>query len=489
MKLTNEVFLQKLSLKNPNIAPLAEYKGSKNNIMCRCRVCGHEWSVRPCNLLSGKGCPICAIKRNSARQTKTQEAFLIELSEKNRAVEALEEYRNANAKILLRCKKCQYEWSAKPAHVLNGHGCPVCGGSMRKNNDMFLSQLEKINPMIKPLEPYINARKKILCRCNYCKNEWFATPDKLLQGNGCPNCNKRNKTSFPEQAIYFYLRKAFPDAINRYYLPNSKTEIDIFIPSLSIGIEYDGVYWHKSKATREAQKFQSCQKHGITLYRVRETTQSIDGIASAIIIRHRPYNSETLDSALRELFDMMGVRIEVNTSEDSASIREQFYTELTNSSLATLYPTVAAEWHTEKNGAITPQMVSYGSNERFWWKCSTCQHEWLAAVADRTIGGKGCSTCAKNKLSQMFKIRDDDFIERLRATNPNLVPLEAYKSTHECILIRCKVCGHEWYAAPANILRGRDCPQCSHKRRISKMTATKRECCQRKKTNMSKQQE
>ena len=249
------------------------------------------------------------------------------------------------------------------------------------------------------------------------------------------------------------------------------------------------MYWHKSKATREAQKFQSCQKHGITLYRVRETTQSIDGIASAIIIRHRPYNFETLDSALRELFDMMGVRIEVNTSEDSASIREQFYTELTNSSLATLYPTVAAEWHTEKNGAITPQMVSYGSNERFWWKCSTCQHEWLAAVADRTIGGKGCSTCAKNKLSQMFKIRDDDFIERLRATNPNLVPLEAYKSTHECILIRCKVCGHEWYAAPANILRGRDCPQCSHKRRISKMTATKRECCQRKKTNMSKQQE
>ena len=475
MKVTNEDFVQRLAAKAPNIEPLEQYKGGHVNILCRCKICKHEWMVRPSNLLSGKGCPLCAIKRNTLRQTKSQVDFLAELAQNNLTVDALGQYQNAKTKLLFRCKKCAYEWSARPDHVLKGHGCPLCGGSMRKDNDTFLAQLAEINPMIEPLEPYTNAREKILCRCNHCKNEWAATPDKLLQGNGCPNCDKRNKTSFPEQAIYFYLRKVYPDALGRYCLPNSKMEIDIFIPSINVGVEYDGVYWHESKVDREVQKYQKCQEHDITLYRMRESTKIIDGIADAIIIRHRPYNFETLDSALEDLFDLMGVQISVNTFEDSASIREQFYTELASNSLASLYPTVAEEWHAEKNGAITSSMVSYGSNVQYWWKCSTCRREWLAAVADRTVGGKGCPQCARNKLSQLFKMKNEDFIERLRLANPNLEPLEEYKTSHESILIQCKVCGHEWLAAPANILRGRDCPKCSHKRRVAKISATKRE--------------
>lgn len=475
MRVTNEDFVQRLSVKNPDIEPLEEYRSSSEHILCRCKKCGHEWLVRPYNLLSGKGCPPCAIKRNTVRQTKSQATFIAELEVSNPNVVALEEYQNMNTKILFRCRKCLYEWKAKPGHVLKGHGCPVCGGSMRKDNDTFLIQLAKINPMIEPLEPYVNAREKILCRCNYCKNEWPATPDKLLQGNGCPNCDKRNKTSFPEQAVFFYLRKVYPDALDRYYLPGSKTELDIFIPSLSLGIEYDGVYWHKAKTVREAEKFQKCQEHGITLYRMRESNEIIEGIADAIIIRHRPYNFETLDSALIELFDMMNVHISVNTFEDSASIREQFYTELRNKSLATLYPIVAEEWHPEKNGAITPQMVSYGSNVPYWWKCATCKREWRAAVADRTTGGKGCSICAKARQSKLLKKKHEVFIEQLQAVSPNLESLEECKTTHEKIMIRCKVCGHEWPAAPANLLRGRDCPICSRKRGSAKMAETKRE--------------
>ena len=214
---------------------------------------------------------------------------------------------------------------------------------------------------------------------------------------------------------------------------------------------------------------------------MRESTKVIDGIADAIIIRHKPYNFETLDSALVELYDMVGVQISVNTFEDSASIREQFYTELANNSLAALYPKVAEEWHTEKNGSITPSMVSYGSNVQYWWKCSACQREWLAAVADRTTGGKGCSKCAKAKLSKLFKKKHEVFVEQLKAVNPNLEPLEECKTSHENIFIRCKVCGNEWPAAPANLLRGRDCPKCSRKRGYAKMSATKREYWRKKK--------
>ena len=215
MKVTHEEFLQRLSVKNPDIEPLEEYKRSRDNIMCRCKICGHEWPVRPGNLLSGKGCKPCAIRRNTARQTKSHETFVAEVAIKNPDVEVLGTYKKCDEKILFRCRKCSFEWPATPNTILQGHGCHACGGSMQKDNDTFLAQLAKINPMIEPLEAYVNARDKILCRCTHCKHEWSAAPDKLLQGNGCPNCDKRNKTSFPEQAIYFYLRKNYPDALDR----------------------------------------------------------------------------------------------------------------------------------------------------------------------------------------------------------------------------------------------------------------------------------
>ena len=54
--------------------------------------------------------------------------------------------------------------------------------------------------------------------------------------------NSNAKTSFNEQAIYYYVRKYFNDCINRYR--EKGFEIDVYIPSLKLGIEYDGYPWH-----------------------------------------------------------------------------------------------------------------------------------------------------------------------------------------------------------------------------------------------------
>ena len=55
-------------------------------------------------------------------------------------------------------------------------------------------------------------------------------------------------------------------------------ELDIYIPSLSIGIEYDGIIWHKGKTnqTREMKKYQTCKENSITLIRIRENTENPD---------------------------------------------------------------------------------------------------------------------------------------------------------------------------------------------------------------------
>ena len=64
--------------------------------------------------------------------------------------------------------------------------------------------------------------------------------------------------------------------------------------------------------------------------------------------------------------------------------------------LATLEPRVAAQWHTELNGPLTPEMVTPGSHRRVWWRCGE-GHVWKAVIYSRTGEKKcGCPVCAGN---------------------------------------------------------------------------------------------
>lgn len=52
-------YVDKLSNINPNIVALEEYLGTEIKIRHKCKLCGHEWRVKPGNVLAGKGCPKC----------------------------------------------------------------------------------------------------------------------------------------------------------------------------------------------------------------------------------------------------------------------------------------------------------------------------------------------------------------------------------------------------------------------------------------------
>ena len=62
--------------------------------------------------------------------------------------------------------------------------------------------------------------------------------------------NHSKGTSNAEQALYKYIRSIYPGEINRNVKSVLKDEsgkyyeIDIYIPELKIGIEYNGLYWH-----------------------------------------------------------------------------------------------------------------------------------------------------------------------------------------------------------------------------------------------------
>jgi hypothetical protein len=60
-------------------------------------------------------------------------------------------------------------------------------------------------------------------------------------------------------------------------------------------------------------------------------------------------------------------------------------------SLKEAYPSLAEEWHPEKNGELTPEKVSPVNARRVWWRCKN-GHEWQTTTYNRVHGKKG-ATC------------------------------------------------------------------------------------------------
>lgn len=189
-KVTTDQFVARLDGVNPKINVLGEYKGYNRKIEVQCKKCGYVWDSTPGHLIEGKACPKCA-----GIMKKTNEEFLKQLKIKKIEVTPLEPYINNHTPIKVQCQKCDNIWDARPANILFGFGCPVCARKKTakklslNQKDFLQSMSEKGNPNIIILSDYVNSRTKIKCKCKKCNYEWYASPNALLQGNGCHKCN------------------------------------------------------------------------------------------------------------------------------------------------------------------------------------------------------------------------------------------------------------------------------------------------------------
>ena len=64
--------------------------------------------------------------------------------------------------------------------------------------------------------------------------------------------------------------------------------------------------------------------------------------------------------------------------------------------LATTHPELCKQWHPTKNGKLTFNDISFGSQRKVWWRCDK-GHEWQAAMQVRNRG-VGCPYCRGKKV-------------------------------------------------------------------------------------------
>lgn len=478
--------------KNENIEPESIAVRSNKKVWWKCEL-GHSWNESPDRRSRGQNCPYCSGKRvlagfNDLMSQAPQLAIDWDY-EKNLEFGPDEITTGSNKKVHWKCHICDYEWITSPNSRKNGtRKCPQCAEEVRVrnfrknfvksgNNDL-LSQAPKIvqewdyqkNQDIMPEAFTINSKEKVWWKCRTCGNEWLAQiKNRVLRGSGCPKCMKHQKTSFPEQAIFYYTCTVFEDAENSYtgLSDSSNMELDIYIPKLKVGIEYDGIAWHTNENSqkRDHKKYVLCKNLGIKLIRVSEFDRTDIKDCDEIIVRENSTDAG-LNDAINMLLNLLCVSdVSVDVQRDRVEIMTQYITHIGSRSIAVQYPNEAMFWDADKNKGLTADMVSATSNVSYWWKCKL-NHSYKASPTNRLGTGHGCPYCSGRRVLKGF----NDF----ETQHPNLVkewdytrngalhPYDLSSGSTKQVFWMCEK-GHSYKASPNNkVYNKTKCPYCSN---------------------------
>lgn len=462
----------------------------------RCeKIPGHKWAEPAERRTHHKSqeCPFCSgrfligsVNSLAARYPHISEEF--DIGRNGISPEAI--FPKTNRSYWWRCSH-GHSWRATPnSRTSRGGGCPYCGHRLASPEYNLATEFpfvaeewlyEKNDGF--PTDYLPHSEKEAYWRCRYHPDiEWKSkicnrTSSRI---SNCPVCQKERGTSFPEQVVYYYLKLLFKDAKNRVQIGD--TETDIYLPSLNLAIEYDGYYYHDNAGgqERERKKDQILHEAGLTALHIKETPvfQNLPACASVLWCPVKNYkNYLFLQDLMQSLVQWINVRYGLHlitrpdVQRDSAVILSDYMSRRKENSLEQRAPQLAAEWHTERNGQLTPAMISFGSGKKVWWKCGK-GHEWKASVSNRYQGGK-CPYCSGKKV--YYENSFAFFHPKLSKTmwnaekNASLAPSDVTAGSGKKVWWKCEK-GHEWIMPVHDASKGYRCPYCSN-HRVSSLNA------------------
>ncbi len=456
--------------------------GSNKKASWKCSK-SHVWEAKIINRAKGQGCPYCSshkvLKGFNDLETKAPHLAREWNYAKNTNLNPSDIFPSSNKKVWWICEY-GHEWEDTPNHRFNRNdGCPYCSGhkiekgfnDLTKTHPLLVKEWNyERNGTLNPSGFSQGSGKKVWWKC-YLGHEWQATISSRSRGNGCPICKKEIATSYPEQIIYYYIKRIFLDTINRYV--ENKRELDIFIPSKKIGIEYDGMFYHdESKRHKEIEKDNYFLSQNILVIRIKEKKGLSQSYVENNTIYYSPNNvykniHQPIQLLIEKIFDYIGdecPQLQIDLEKDNESILQSFLSTLKENSIIN-NPILEKQWNYEKNGSLNPQYFPINSGKKVWWKCEN-GHEWQAVIASRN-SGHNCPYCSNQKILPGYNDLQSKFPELAKEWHPtkngSLLPNNVPIGSNKKVWWKCKN-GHEWQANIQPRTKGVGCPYCSNQK-------------------------
>jgi len=404
--------------KNGGLTPEDRTHGSKKKVWWLCPK-GHSYEAKPNSRTAGKtGCPYC-----SGRMVSSDNNLLATFPEiakewhptKNGELAPEGVTFGSSKKIWWLCSSGHTFYSTVNRRTSMMTNCPYCQGRKAGEDNNLATVLPEIakewhptkNGKLKPENYTRGSQKKVWWLCP--KGHSYETTIKIrtVQKSGCPFCSRQS--SEQELRILSELRWVFKEVNSRHKVDGK--EVDIFIPELNIGIEFDGSYWHKDKKKADLDKNKHLLSRNVQLIRVRQRPLKALSI-NDVVVSNRQLTKGDVNKILNKI-DLLvedGNLHKINEYLNKPSfVNEGIFREyisyfpmpLPEHSLSVLRPLVSSEWNYGKNYPLTPSDFTYASNSKVWWIC-TEGHSYEAQISNRTrdYRGTGCPYCSGRKASE-----------------------------------------------------------------------------------------
>lgn len=263
-----------------------EYTGRDNKLLFR-HSCGHEFMMTPHNFSNGHGCPVCARKILAKKISKTKGNKVLSIIENsNGEYVLLSEYVNSKTPVRMKHTVCGREFErvlcTSGMSKQGGGLCPFCN-QMRIASKLSHS-LESANERLAKSNPefsfvtYAGSKNMATIRHEICGNTFIQKAAYFIVGDGhCPICT--TNISKEEREIFNWVKSFCPDVIQSDRTILNGKELDMYIPSKKVAIEFNGHYWHSKQKLQErmtpaqAKKYHrnksdECAKLGIRLIHI-----------------------------------------------------------------------------------------------------------------------------------------------------------------------------------------------------------------------------
>jgi hypothetical protein len=155
--------------------------------------------------------------------------------------------------------------------------CPKCGTASRASKQWdtkedFLSKASSLYGDTIDFSKFVYKGSKVKGEA-VCKKHgsYWQIPNAIISGrNGCPKCSY--KVSRPETELTEFINNlGLPVLSNSRGLLDNGKEIDIFIPGLKVGIEFNGLRWHGEDFRDKGyhlDKLNAANREGIRLIQI-----------------------------------------------------------------------------------------------------------------------------------------------------------------------------------------------------------------------------
>jgi very-short-patch-repair endonuclease/rubrerythrin len=334
---------------------------------------------------------------------------------------------------------------------------------------------------VKPNEVTIGSDVKIYWKCHTCGHEWSTeAKNRAIHSNGCKVCSKRWNTSFNELTLLYYLKQVFDSVEHSYQLDIQEfNEVDIYIPNLSLVIEYDSFYRHVDRDENDNLKSKYLLESGYHVIRMRE--KGLNPINGVINISFETNSNsflyiETIRLFLNTIVELYSLppylkkrirEISLDPDRDQLYILRQVRPVIVEPNFEIKFPELSENsWDFEKNAPFEPKHFKPQSNFKVWWKCNVNHnHIWRTQINVRAKG-HGCPYCVGIRITperSLERVKPELVLEWDFSKNdvhPNEVAAHANKK-YWWICPNC----HSSYDNELNErMAGENCPYCAGKR-------------------------